>query len=370
MTGTNHITVDKEYDTSIAGGIVGWAQGAISNSTVNNLTINGTGHYIGGIAGITFDNTETVSDCHLTGINNLIGSNSNFIGGLVGFAHGAISNSTVNNLTISGGGESVGGIAGTTFDDPQTVTNCHLTGTNHISSSGDNVGGLVGFAHGAFSNSTISNLTLDVNGSSVGGIAGGTFDSSNIVDNCHLTGVNSINITNGSWAGGLVGSVHALISNSSLSNTTINASDEYNSIGGIGGEMVGSDGNYISNSYFSGSISSAGENIGGLTGILDYNQIINNSYAIASVNSGTEHHCLVGKDMGGTTVNYSYYRDTCNLGGLGTALSDINMKDSLNYDSSWNINNPSCNDASATYPWRLKSGNYPCLYNESSCACN
>jgi hypothetical protein len=141
------------------------------------------------------------------------------VGGLVGEAHGTVSNS-YSSGTVSGINWAVGGLVGR---NSGTVSNSYSTASV---TSDNNVGGLVGENGGTVSNSYSSGDVTSYYNNVVGGLVGANYDT---VSNSYSTG----SVTGSSDVGGLVG------------------------VNGYGGT--------VSNSYSTGSVS-GGANVGGLVG--------------------------------------------------------------------------------------------------------
>lgn len=165
----------KEFNGNMEGAVEGKAYATISGLTVNETsggaglcaksangtftkliiadsTIHTTDANAGAFAGNGF--TSSFNDCKAININV---TGKRFVGGITGYCYGNITNCEV------------------TADEGKTsVISANTPGTSLISSSGDNIGGIVGYmGEGSMkvSGCTVSNATI--NGSrQVGGIAG------------------------------------------------------------------------------------------------------------------------------------------------------------------------------------------------------
>ena len=339
------------------GGLFGYTANAISNSTVENVNIgiapfvsgNDETYYgtnIGGLLGFSSNSSAQITNCQVNGVNKIIGSGGmNDIGGLVGSFQSTISNSTVNNITITVNNNSydIGGLAGS-INGGGGLANCFVRGTNKISHGAYNLGGLVGnSASGDIGSCGVFNIEIHGNG----------IDNGRCDWTCH---------SNGSSIGGLVGSMN----NNNIVDQCFVVNGNINGIGTNIGGLVGYESNGIYNSYFTGSVAggSGSENyVGGLVGTI--NGTVSNSYAVSTVNSGTNHYCLIGAcTSDGCDVNdNSYYNQSiCALGGQGTAKTTTQMKNASTYNS-WNI-------GCGNYSWKITEGSsYPCLGIDSSCTC-
>jgi filamentous hemagglutinin family protein len=177
---SQHASIDNSYATGDLsgagklGGLVGWNDGAISNSYATGYGINtGSAGAIGGLVGI---NDGPISNSYATGDVNGAGiapnpsepaSRMNNIGGLVGQNYGTIDGSHATGAVI-GYGNFVGGLVGGNVAG--SINNSYATGD--VTANGSNVGGLVGAANAGLA-ITNSYALGNVSGSgSVGGLIG------------------------------------------------------------------------------------------------------------------------------------------------------------------------------------------------------
>ncbi len=178
----SNLTIDSDSNL----GLFGRLNGTVDNLILDDISINGTGSYVGGAAGNNY--YGIISNCYVTG--SIVGL-GNYVGGLAGRSYGNISN-CCNESNISGSYQSTGGLTG---DNSGRVMKSYSTGNVEGRSA---VGGLVGNNYGTIVNSY---STGDVSSSNnyVGGLVG-TFTSGDM-SNCYSTGkVNGLH-----FIGGLVG---------------------------------------------------------------------------------------------------------------------------------------------------------------------
>ena len=214
-------TGDVTGDTSV-GGLVGYSEGTITNSSV-----------IGDVTGYVGE--ELVIS---------------FVGGLVGYSEGTITNSyavgdvvgIINDVETDF--KSVGGLVGFQIDG--TISNSYASGTVDGYA---NVGGLVGYSEGTITNSYATGLVGgDIN---VGGLVG---ESNGEIDNSYATG----NVTGIDGVGGLVGESNGEINNSYAAGN-VEAPDY---VGGLVGYSTGD----ISNESYATGVVTGIDNFGGLVG--------------------------------------------------------------------------------------------------------
>lgn len=140
-----------------------------SNSYIHDLTIRGAvsgkGN-AGTIAGYASGTAPKIANCFNYAV---ITSTGNNVGGLVGYTY---QNAVIENCANFGavtGGSSVGGIIGGTVGNGSTITGCYNTA--EISATGSKAGGIIG---GTSSEMTVTSCynTGKISGTASGGIAG------------------------------------------------------------------------------------------------------------------------------------------------------------------------------------------------------
>ncbi|WP_274364956.1 S-layer homology domain-containing protein [Paenibacillus thermotolerans] len=217
----------------------------------------------------------------------------------------------VRNVGLSGGSvkgwQLVGGIAGQNFG---SIRNTFVTAD--VSSSGANVGGLVGW-NALAGTVSYSYATGDVAGwDNVGGVAG---QNNGTIDHTFMTG----DVSGSRAVGGLVGR-----------NEMYSAS--------------------IIDSYAAGNVEGSSE-VGGAVG--RHIGILERTYAVGNVSGASvEIGALVGRNMTGVVTDSFYDSQTTGQGGFGTALTTAQMMQRASYGDAW--------DFEAT--WSIEEGEgYPSL---------
>ncbi len=144
------------------GGLVAYNQGAITNCYVTGSVSSTGGTDVGGLAGYNFGGA--ISACYNAATVSDYGTNA-YVGGLAG---GIDSTSTISNSYNIGAvsGYNAGGIAGFNYG---TISNSYSTG--YVAGTAD-VGGLVAYNGGTISNSFWDTSTSGIN-SPTGGVGGG-----------------------------------------------------------------------------------------------------------------------------------------------------------------------------------------------------
>lgn len=126
---------------------IGGVSGYVDNSTVSNVSFDGTvssssaNAFVGGIAGST--NNVEMTSCNTSATVSSTAASSN-VGGLVGMANGGfVSKSYVNaNITVGGSTSNVGGLIGKSVSP---ITMCYSTGKVTANGADSYTGGLVGY---------------------------------------------------------------------------------------------------------------------------------------------------------------------------------------------------------------------------------
>jgi trimeric autotransporter adhesin len=212
--------------------------------TITSLTINrpNSGNSGLGLFG-QVSAAGKLSDIGLIG-GSVTGTNSNYVGELVGLSNGKINNSYATGTAT--GASVVGGLMGINYG---TVSNSHANGA--VTATGDNAGGLSAYNFGTISNSYAT-----------GAVAAGNYFSGGLV------GTNMATVTN-SYATGAVTGNHTAGGLVAFNQFGSNISTSYaagvvtgtNSVGGL----VGHNNSTITNSYWNSTISGSTGVGGGTT---------------------------------------------------------------------------------------------------------
>jgi hypothetical protein len=226
-----------------------WFSGVFDGNShvISNADINLPSSDCVGLFGIIITQGQVKN----LGVENATITGHSYVGGLVGFNAGSISN-CYSKGQVNGGYE-CGGLVG---ENLGSINNCHSTGQVSGSSTSECIGGLVGKNDGGIINcySTVQ-VSAPAGSIGVGGLVGG---NSNSINNCYSTG--QVSAPAGSiGVGGLVGS-----NDSSISLTNCYSTGQVSGSSCIGG-LVGENEVSISNCYSTGQVSGS-EYVGGLVG--------------------------------------------------------------------------------------------------------
>jgi len=211
-----HLTIQGHEYLALFGQLS--AEAEVSNLRLEGVEINGTGYYIGGLAGINYG---TVSRSYCTGTVQ----GDDRIGGLVGRNSGSVS-SSYSSVRVHGV-DRIGGLVG--YNYKGDITSCYSIATV---SGDDRIGGLVGY-HSSGASASLSYSIGTISGDdSIGGLVGENNESSISLSysNAAVSGDDKI--------GGLVGNNSGNISNS-YSSSMVRGDDD---IGGLVGKTDDSTG--------------------------------------------------------------------------------------------------------------------------------
>ena len=338
VTVTGSVSVERNYDDTYVGGLIGCIYNSSSDSTkLRNVTtdvdISGKCHcsgYFGGMAGyceycefesctasgavsgtMTYDNNLYLGgltgycgncdfeNCAASGAvsNTACDGDDFFIGGLIGYAYNCNADTSLKNSyatgsvmgTASGNSELyVGGLVG--YNANVSVENCYAAGVVNARSAGDvvYVGGLAGYSSGAvdgcYATGTVTGYSNYPATVYAGGLVGLNYAA---VNHSYATG--TVTATKGApvYCGGFVGDNHASIYNSYAAGS-VNASSDYSAANAVGGSFAGRNNKEIINCCALGDVTVKGnvQTIGGVfLGIANVNSSVRNCYAVGSVTS-------------------------------------------------------------------------------------
>ena len=207
------------------------------------------------------------------------------------------SNSYIHDLTIRGavsGKGSTGAIAGYASGTAPKIANCFNYAV--ITSTGNNVGGLVGYTYQNAVIENCANFGAVTGGSSAGGIIGGTVSNGSTITGCYNTA--EISAT-GSKAGGIIGGTSSEMTVTSCYNT---GKISGTASGGIAGEVKG-------NVNWSGTVQ------GKIT--------ISSCYSTGEAGSAV----FGTVDTASSEISKCYYLNTLNADANAEALNEADLKD-------------------------------------------
>ena len=304
--------------------------GTVRNLGLENFAVNGA-RYIGCLVGNNVNGS--IRNCY--SIGQISGSSqSRYIGGLVGYNSGSISNcqSSYQSITYQkvalsnstdyiSGYFSAGGLVGV---NSGSISDCWSTASVGGSGGSSAFGGFAGINSGNIT--SCYSTGTSVGESSVGGFVGS--NSGNII-NCHSTGqVNGYYLLIGGFAGKNIGSITKCYSTGSV---IVSSISQY--IGGLVGDN--DSGGSISNCFATGVVNDSynGKYVGGLVGG-NYNSSINNCYSTSTVKGNNYIGGLVGRTWYGSNISNCFsmgqISGSTNVGGLiGVTENDSNTTNSF-----------------------------------------
>lgn len=183
--------------TSYVGGVTGRGAGRLRNAASENVTVTGTGNYVGGIIGSEEYATTSISSTDSTNYS-LVGANAknvtirgylNYVGGIAGYEIGTLAGGVVEQSTIVADGNYAGGIVGFYSGYTGTAASSisssnfflwHSTCLDSTVQAANYAGGIAGqFVYGNIQYCYVGNTSVTVGTNGAGGIVG-YFDNSRL----------------------------------------------------------------------------------------------------------------------------------------------------------------------------------------------
>ena len=305
-----HVTGDVEGDNYV-GGLVGYSEGAITNSSATG-NVSGIDN-VGGLAGLS---DGTISNSYATGT---VDGTEDYVGGLVGYSSGDIQFSYSTGVVE--GDNYVGGLVGSTGTIPNdsVITNSYASG--NVTGLGEYIGGLVGDSYGTITNSyATGNVTGKGESDEVEGVGGLVGYLGGTLVNTYATG----NVSGIANVGGLVGGTGGFFGDIADSYATGNVTGSGDAVGGL----VGYSDVDIADSFATGNVTGSGDAVGGLVGYSSGN--IQFSYSTGEVVGVSAVGGLIGGligDLNSPSIFYSYSTGDVNgeiaVGGLVGILGGL-----------------------------------------------
>lgn len=331
LTVEGEIIVSGAINPKAAGFVSNLGNKGIIENCINrvNITVTGTNsYYVGGIVGDCLAQAS-IENCENYGTI----SGTLAVGGIVGFFENA-TDVTISNCINYGninGTKLVGGIAGNAasknskgeiINEKIKISKCYNRGK--IEGTASFIGGIIGNTE--FDIEDCKNLAEIKGIAAVGGIVG-KIEGDKCISNSSNTGKIS---GNGVFCGGIAGQVagESLIrgcyNNAEISNTG-------NHTAGIAGIITSSK---IEDCYSIGKITSTANAVGGIVGTAQTNSTIKNCYSASNINATTSTKgSILGNNENGNSVTLEncYYLNTIGIGGVA-GTDDENTKATLEDD--------------------------------------
>ena len=305
-----------------------------------------------GFQGTPFTGTFDGNDYKITHFI-INGGTKNYIAlfGEIASFDASVKNLGIENFTVSGN-DYVGGLVGANYFG--SINNCYSMGNINISDSSESqhIGGLVGYNNGYITNChSMDTINCASDSYTIGtGVLVGTNGYDGHINDCYSTGTVNCDIYGGQgdrYMGGLVGwNYYGNISNC-YSMGTMNG---YSYVGGLVGY------NYHGNisQCYSMTAVSGGLYVGGLVGYKYYGSI-SNCYSTGTVSGFSYVGGLAGRSDGGNVISNSFWDTqtsgrTTSEGGTGKTTSEMKTLStftSANWEfvDAWGIGN------GQTYPY-------------------
>ena len=277
--------------------------------------------------GTVFSGTFDGNDHEITHFTINGGSNNSYLGLFGRIDGGSVKNLGIENFSVSGGYQYIGGLVGRSLHG--NITNCYSTGTVSGSSNSQYVGGLVG------SNSTGNSITNcystgAVSGSSNSQYIGGLVGVNNYgsISDCYSISVVSGSLQVGDLAGYNSGTINDCFSTGAVSGSS--------NLGGlVGYNYSGS----ITNCYSAGAVSGTSL-LGGLVGYNNSSGSISICYSTGTVLGSIYSGGLAGRNYGSISSCYSAgaVSGDSNSQHVGGLVGDNNSVYGIIIASFWDVN--------------------------------
>lgn len=331
LTVEGDIIVANVQSSKTAGFVSNLGNKGIIENCINrvNITVTGTNsYYVGGIVGDCLAQAS-IENCENYGTI----SGTLAVGGIVGFFENA-TDVTISNCINYGninGTKLIGGIAGNApsknskgeiMSEKIKISKCYNRGK--IEGTASFIGGIIGNTE--FDIEDCKNLAEIKGIAAVGGIVG-KIEGDKCISNSSNTGKIS---GNGLFCGGIAGQVaggsliRGCYNNAEISNTG-------NHTAGIVGIITSSK---VENCYSIGKITSTANAVGGIVGTAQTNSTIRNCYSASNIDAATSTKgSVLGNNENGNSVTLEncYYLDTVGIGGVA-GTDDENTKATLEDD--------------------------------------
>lgn len=235
------------------------ADGKVFDLTLENIRLQGT-NYIGGVAGYALG---AVTNCKVTGniFNIALNSNDVFLGGIAGRAenelNGCTTEVTISVIEIKATAAYIGGVAGyfayQNLVALSLVSYSDLTITKSVDEATVYAGGIFGYTAMKFIRLydcvAEGNVTVELlDGNSIAGGLIGYCDECATLINCYALG----NVSGSSYVGGLIGQMERQATLSNCYATGNVSSNNYG--GGLIGYLIGGRRNVLTNCYATGDV--------------------------------------------------------------------------------------------------------------------
>ena len=274
---------------------------------VSNATVQGN-NYVGGFSGRIILTAFTANPYILIQNSTIIGT-GNYVGGVTGKSFN-LRKCKAKNIEVIGYGNNIGGISGASNQQEAYIFDSIVYGKGKDS---NNVGGVFGTQEYAGGGIGAKNIQVEATGSNVGGVIG------YVADGASTANVIAIDCTvNGySYVGGIYGRIDGGSHYRTYNNSKVSATGH--TVGGVVGYLDNTDMTAVNNnssiyySYFASGKISAPKNVGGLIGNIAEDlympeEFYYSNYVQADIESEDSSSMSLG--IGGRSDQNQYLKDT------------------------------------------------------------
>ena len=212
-------------------------KGNCANVSFTDATVEGTSDICGIVAGEANGNFSNIY------VSGTVTSKYRRTGGIIGYlSSGSLTGCKAKVTVTSTSGVNIGGLIGQAYGNP-TISDCHLLSDSNVTGASTAVGGIAGYSNGTISECTVKSSQITGTGGTVGGVVGNNVGT---VTECTVNSVTVTAPSKAESAGFIVGKTEGVstISKCAAARGSVTA---YRMAGGIVGYVAAN--TTVENSY-------------------------------------------------------------------------------------------------------------------------
>ena len=272
-------------------------KGNCANVSFIDATIEGTSDICGIVAGEANGNFSNIY------VSGTVTSKFRRTGGIIGYlSSGSLTGCKAKVTVTSTSGVNIGGLIGQAYGNP-TISDCHLLSDSNVAGASTAVGGIAGYSNGTISECTVKSSQITGAGGCVGGVVGNNVGT---VTECTVNSVTVTAPSKAESAGFIVGKTEGVstISKCAAARGSVTA---YRMAGGIVGYVAAN--TTVENSYSHNcTIYATHRRAGGIVGEVAKDKIltVSNCYSTATCKAQYTVAGIVAFEDSGTAAQSSY----------------------------------------------------------------
>ena len=272
-------------------------KGNCANVSFTDATVEGTSDICGIVAGEANGNFSNIY------VSGTVTSKFRRTGGIIGYlSSGSLTGCKAKVTVTSTSGVNIGGLIGQAYGNP-TISDCHLLSDSNVAGASTAVGGIAGYSNGTISECTVKSSQITGTGGTVGGVVGNNVGT---VTECTVNSVTVTAPSKAESAGFIVGKTEGVstISKCAAARGSVTA---YRMAGGIVGYVAAN--TTVENSYSHNcTIYATHRRAGGIVGEVakDKALTVSNCYSTATCKAQYTVAGIVAFEDSGTAVRSLY----------------------------------------------------------------